>query len=123
MAHQVWRFDMVAGTVHHIAGNGSRGFEGNRGEARHASWSGPKGITIGSGGLVYIADTESHSIRVINRQTGTIDVAIGTGVKFDGEDGDPLRCGLARPHGVFAEKDGSVLVGDSENHKIRVYRP
>ncbi|NND34485.1 MAG: hypothetical protein HKN76_18005 [Saprospiraceae bacterium] len=122
-ANQVWRFDMINRTVHHIAGNGIKGFTGNGGDARLASLSGPKGITIAPSGLVYIADTESHTIRMINPDSGTIYQVVGTGTKFDGEDGDPLRCGLARPHGVFADKDGSVLIGDSENHKIRVYRP
>ena len=73
-------------------------------------------------GDVFIADTESHSIRRIDAKTGTIDVVAGTGSQFNGSDGDPLRCGLGRPHGVFVDTDGSILIGDSENHKIRVLR-
>jgi glucose/arabinose dehydrogenase len=56
-------------------------------------------------------------------KTGVIDVVVGNGERFDGQDRDPLKCGLARPHGVYVEQDGSVIIGDSENHKIRVYQP
>ena len=114
---------MAAGTIHHIAGIGEQGFTGNGGDATRARLSGPKGIAIAPNGNIYVADTESHSIRMIDLKTGIIDVVVGTGERFDGEDGDPLKCGLARPHGIFIDQDGSVLIGDSENHKIRVYRP
>jgi len=122
-ANQVWRFDMEKMTVHHVAGNGQKGFTGNGGDPLKASLSGPKGITISSNGDIYIADTESHSVRVIKADTGLLEVAVGNGSKYDGEDGDPLKCGLARPHGLFADRDGSILIGDSENHKIRIFRP
>jgi hypothetical protein len=55
-------------------------------------------------------------------KTGNLELKIGTGVKGDGPDGDPLKCQLARPHGVFVDKDGSVYVGDSENHRVRVLK-
>jgi hypothetical protein len=47
---------------------------------------------------------------------------IGTGKKGDGPDGDPLKCQLARPHGVFVDQDGTVFVGDSENHRLRAWK-
>ena len=38
-------------------------------------------------------------------------------------EGDPLKCQLlARPHGVFVDKDGTVLIGDSEAHRERVVK-
>ncbi|MEY2751791.1 MAG: hypothetical protein RLZZ550_1762, partial [Verrucomicrobiota bacterium] len=43
--------------------------------------------------------------------------------KHDGPDGDPLKCGLARPHGIWVDPDGTVFVGDSENHRIRMLKP
>ena len=69
---------------------------------------------------LYIADTESHTIRRIDRGTGIITTVLGDGTRHDGPDGDPLRCGLARPHGVLATADGRVFVGDSDNHRVRV---
>ena len=121
-ANQIFRLDLEKGTLHLVAGTGEPGFDGNGGNARLATLSGPKGLSIAPNGDVFIADTESHSIRRIDAKTGTIDVVTGTGSQFNGSDGDPLQCGLGRPHGVFVDTDGSILIGDSENHKIRVLR-
>ena len=91
--------------------------------AKDATLSGPKGIAVAPDGDVYLCDTESHSIRRIKAGTGILDLVTGTGVAGNGPEGDPLACKLARPHGVFVEADGSVLIGDSENHRVRVLKP
>ena len=117
--NSVWRIDMKAATLHHLAGSGKKGFTGNDGPAKSATLSGPKGISIARDGTVYIADTESHSIRFIDVSKGTIHVLAGTGEKGDGPDGDGIACKLNRPHGVFVARNGAVLVGDSGNNRVR----
>lgn len=117
--NQVFRFDLTAGQIHHVAGTGAKGFTGNGGPARLATLSGPKGIAIARNGDAYLADTESHSIRRIDARTGFLELAAGTGTKGDGPDGDPLASQLNRPHGVWIEPDGTVYIGDSENHRLR----
>lgn len=121
--NQVLKFDLAAGTIHHIAGTGEAGFSGNGGPAKLAKLSGPKGIALDAAGNVWLADTESHTVRKIDRQSGTIELIAGLGEKGNGEDGDPLRCGMNRLHGVFVDADGSVFIGDSEAHRVRVLRP
>jgi streptogramin lyase len=116
----VYKLDLRTSTWHHIAGTGKQGFTGNGGPAKEATLSGPKGLAIGPDGNVYLADTESHSIRRINVKTGVLELVAGTGQRGDGPDGDPSKCKMARPHGVFVDADGSILVGDSEAHRIRV---
>lgn len=118
----VYKLDLGAGTIHHVAGTGRKGFTGNGGPAKAATLSGPKGLSVGPDGNVYLADTESHSIRMIDLKRGTLELIGGTGERGDGPDGDPFACKMARPHGVFVEADGSVLVGDSEAHRVRVIR-
>jgi streptogramin lyase len=120
--NQVFKFDLKAGKIHHVAGTGKGGFTGHGGPAVEATLSGPKGISVDSDGKVWLADCESHSIRMIDARTGKIELIAGTGKKGDGADGDPLKCELARPHGVFADADGGIYIGDSEAHKIRVLR-
>lgn len=118
----VHRLDLVKGTIHHAAGTGKKGFGGHGGPAREAPLSGPKGIAVGPNGDVYLADTESHSIRRIDAKSGTLELFAGTGKAGDGPEGDPLACALARPHGVFVDPDGAVYVGDSETHRVRVIK-
>ncbi len=119
----VYQLDIKSTTFHHIAGTGEKGFTGNGGPAKEAKLSGPKGISIGPDGNVYLADTESHSIRMINPRTGTLELIAGTGERGDGPEGDPLKCQMARLHGIFVDQDGSIFIGDSETHRVRVMRP
>ncbi len=122
--NQVFRFDLKAGLIHHVAGTGKKGFTGDGGPARDATLNGPKGLTIGRDGRVYLVDTENHAIRVLDPKSGLISTLIGTGRKADGPDGDqPLAASLARPHGIWVDPDHSVFIGDSENHRVRVVRP
>ena len=118
----IYRFDLKAGTIHHVAGTGQKGFTGNGGPAKQSTLSGPKGISVAPDGKIYFADTESHSIRMIDVRKGTIELVAGTGERGDGPEGDPLKCKLARPHGIFVDANGSIFIGDSENHRVRVIR-
>lgn len=120
--NQVFRFDMKAKLIYHIAGTGASGFTGNGGPAILATLKGPKGIALDKEGNVFLADTESHTVRKINVTTGVIDVVVGDGTKGDGPDGKPLMCRLNRLHGIFIDEDGSLWIGDSENHRIRLLR-
>lgn len=115
----VYRIDLKTRTLHHLAGTGKKGFTGNGGPAKQATLSGPKGISLAPNGDVYLADTESHTVRVIRAATGTLDVVVGDGQRGDGPDGDPLKCRTARLHGVFVDRSGNVYIGDSENHRVR----
>lgn len=120
--NQVFKLDLRAGVIRHIAGTGVSGFTGHGGPAKEATLSGPKGIALDAEGNVWLADTESHSVRMIDRQTGRIELIAGTGTKGDGPDGEARACALNRPHGIFVDTDGAVYIGDSEANRVRVIR-
>lgn len=120
--NQVFQMNLQTGMIQHVAGTGKKGFSGNGGPAKEAELNGPKGIAVDKDGNIWLADTDSHSIRMIDIKTGNLELVAGTGESGDGPDGDPLSCKLARPHGIFVDSDGAVYVGDSESHKIRVLR-
>jgi len=120
--NQVFKFDLKAGIIHHVAGTGKKGFTGHGGPAKDATLSGPKGIAVAPDGNVYLADTESHSVRMIDVKKGTLELIAGTGEKGDGPEGDPLKCKMARLHGVFMDKDGTLYIGDSEAHRVRAVK-
>jgi sugar lactone lactonase YvrE len=115
----VFRLDTRAGRLRRIAGTGDTGFTGDGGPGGVATFNGPKGIAFSSSdNSLYIVDTENHAIRRLSLDTGVLDTVLGTGERGDGPDGDPMRCQLARPHGVFA-REGVLYVTDSENHRVR----
>ena len=115
----IYRLDTKTMKMHHVAGTGEQGYAGDEGPARAAKLAGPKGLAYFRG-LLYVADTESHTIRRISLKSGIITTVLGTGRSGDGPEPDPLRCALSRPHGVLVDAGGVVYVGDSEAHRIRV---
>ena len=119
----IYKLDLSTGRLQHAAGTGKSGFTGNGGPAKEATLSGPKGISLGPDGDVYFADTESHTIRKIALKSGTVELVAGTGKRGNGPDGDPLQCAMARPHGILVDRDGTILVGDSEAHRVRAIKP
>jgi len=115
--NRIYRIEPRTRTVSLAAGTGSQGVK--NGPALEATLSGPKGITVAKNGWIIWADTESHTIRYLDPENGTVHTLVGTGQRGDGPDGDPLKCQLARPHGVFADDTGFLWIGDSENHRVR----
>jgi DNA-binding beta-propeller fold protein YncE len=116
----IYRIDAKTDTLHRVAGTGEQGYAGDGGPALNAKLSGPKGLSMGPAAL-YIADTESHTIRKIDLNSGIISTVLGTGARGDGPEPDPLACKLSRPHGVLFAN--SVLyVADSEANRILVLK-
>ncbi|MCA8995484.1 MAG: hypothetical protein KDA80_00790 [Planctomycetaceae bacterium] len=119
----IYRFNPAQNRIEHLAGTGKKGYTGHGGPALKAELSGPKGVAVSSNGDIYFADTESHTIRMISGKDGTMHTIVGDGTRGDGPGGDPLHCRLARPHSVCIDAEGNVYIGDSENNKVRVWRP
>ena len=115
----ILRMDLKARTYHHLAGTGKSGYSGDGGPGKQAQLAGPKGVSLSRAGDLYFADTESHTVRVLRAKTGIIETVIGDGQPGDGPDGEPGKCRLNRPHGVFVSPDGWLYVGDSNNHRVR----
>lgn len=117
----LYRIDLKTGTLTHLAGTGEKGYS-LQAPALEAKLSGPKGVAIDQFGDIYMADTESHTVRVYRAKSKTVETVVGDGKKGDGPDGDPFKCRLARPHGVCVDAAGNVYIGDSENHRVRLWK-
>ena len=115
----IYRIDLAAQTIHHVAGTGEQGYSGDGRPATQATLAGPKGLAFADDRL-YIADTENHVIRMVDVASGQISTVLGDGERGDGPEDDPLRCRMARPHGVFFASGTGLYVGDSEAHRIRL---
>src|SRR5258706_390137 len=68
----IYRIDAASQKLYHVAGTGEQGYAGDGGPALSARLGGPKGIAIGTGNILYIADTENHVIRRIDLKSGII---------------------------------------------------
>ncbi|SEB76065.1 stalk domain-containing protein [Paenibacillus sp. GP183] len=119
--------DLSAGVVSTVAGSGvtEKGAlyaAGNfaDGDALKASFDFPKGITVTSEGGLLIADSLNHSVRyLLNGKVSTI-----AGNTVTGEtNGIESKATLYNPTDVAVAKDGSIIVADVYNNKIRKITP
>ncbi|HBE70538.1 MAG TPA: hypothetical protein DDW52_20525, partial [Planctomycetaceae bacterium] len=119
--NSVWRIDRSTMRIHRVAGTGKKGYSGDGQRALDATFRGPKGIAVDPGVAVYVADTENHAIRRIDLNSGIVTTTVGTGEAGFNGDGDELaKRKLNRPHGVCLLPTGELLIGDSENHRVRM---
>lgn len=107
------------GIITTLAGNGNRSSSGDGGPATQAQVNQPEDVTVDADGGILIAEPASHRIRRIGPD-GIIRTIAGTGRNYYGGDGGPaLQAGLYSPSGVAVMGDGSILVADNLNFRIR----
>ena len=122
--HSVWKMSLRDGRLIHLAGSGQKGYSGDRGPAKEATFNGPKGIVVDTSERVYVVDTENQVIRLIDTHADRVTTLAGSGRRGFGGDGGPASAAsLDRPHGICWSSDGSIYIGDTNNHRIRVVRP
>jgi streptogramin lyase len=124
--NSVWRLDLSSGVVTHVAGSGKRGFSGDGGPLLAATFDGPKGIAIDGRGRVVVMDTENQAVREIDARQGTLRTIAGRGPQgrgYAGDGGPATAAMFDRPHGICTAPDGSIYLGDTNNHRVRRLRP
>ena len=124
--HSIWQMELGRGVLRHVAGTGARGYSGDGGVAKEATFNGPKGIAVGPQGKVYVVDTENQAIREINLRSGKIATVAGKGPQFRGGAGDggsATAAELDRPHGICVSPKGVIFIGDTVNHRVRRVTP
>lgn len=122
--HQVWLLDLRAGTAEPYAGNSAEGVaDGPRTEAELAQ---PSGLALDERGALYLADTESSSVRRVSPGAlGQVETLAGGGgdlFAFGDADGAGRAARLQHPQGV-AYADGALYIADTYNHKIKRLDP
>jgi sugar lactone lactonase YvrE len=69
---------------------------------------------------LYVAERDNHVIRKIDRKTGIILTVAGTGIAgFSGDGGPATQAQLRQPHSLIFDRDGTLLICDIGNHRIR----
>ena len=105
----------TSGAVSTLAGAGNAAF--NDGDGVAASFYDPRGISVDSNGLIFVADTQNHRIRKIT-SSGNVTTLAGSGSSAF-EDGDSLAASFNYPVGVDVAPNEIVYVADQFNHRIR----
>lgn len=104
------------GTLETLAGGLRRGFAGDGGPAVDATLSEPREIAVDTSGGILIAD--GPRVRRIGTD-GTIETVAGTGKARYNGDGIPAAEANVSPVALSAGPDGSFLIGDFGNGRIR----
>lgn len=121
---RIRRFDLTTGTTTTIAGNGMRGYSGDGGPATEASLNMPHEIQFDAQGHLYIVERDNHAVRRVDATTGIISTVAGTGqAGFSGDGELAVAAQLNRPHSIVFDPNGSLLICDIGNHRIRRVNP
>lgn len=110
------------GTINTFAGTGVQGFTGDGGPATLAEIGNPRGLLL-RGNLLLISNAGSQRIRDVNLRTGIINTFAGSVEGFDGDGNPPLLTEFNRVTGMYFASDGSLLVADTVNARIRKITP
>jgi sugar lactone lactonase YvrE len=118
--HRVRRIESD-GTLITFAGTGTAEFGGDGGPAAAASLKQPAGLAV-KDGLLYIADSGNHRIRIVNLETSVIETVAGAGgAGFRGDGGPAGEALLDNPYSVAVSANGgNLFIADTENHRVRV---
>ncbi|MFB7674463.1 hypothetical protein ACFC26_23925 [Kitasatospora purpeofusca] len=110
---------LTPGYIGLFAGTGNAtGDLGDGKRADLASLDAPRGLTLGRGGVLFIADTGHHRVRMVD-STGVITTYAGTGEPGADPDGtDAAHARLKAPTGLVAGPDGSLYIADSDANVV-----
>ena len=106
------------GIITTVAGSGTPGYlDGPAGSARLYF---PRMVSVDPSGNVLIAEPFNQRVRFLNVATGTVSTVAGTGAGgFSGDGGAATQAKLQLPSDVFSLSNGTFLIADQGNHRIR----
>lgn len=120
---RIRKIDLKSQVVSTVAGNGERGVPIDGAGAAQAPLVDPRAVAVSLAGEVYVLERGGHALRVVSPD-GKIRTVVGTGVKGSGGDGgDARQAQLNGPKHLCLDRDGTILIADTENHRIRRYLP
>ena len=106
-----------------VVGERGAGFAGDGGPARDGKVSFPVDVTVMPDGGYLIADQVNHRVRRV-APDGTISTVAGSATAGSGGDGGPATSAtLNAPSGTGILSDGSILIADANNNRVRKVAP
>ena len=118
--NRVRAVDLATGVICTVAGTGTASYNGDGVVATETGLAGPSGVTLGSDGTLFIADSFNGRIRAVDPVTGFMRTVAGDGgeYRYQGPD-EPPSASLARPSGIALDEEGNLYFTDSDNHLVR----
>jgi len=118
---RIRKVDMATKIVTTVAGNGEKGVPKDGEEATKQPLVDPRAHAVDKDGNLYILERGGHALRVVDAH-GKIRTVAGTGKAGMGT-GKALEAAMNGPKHLCIDRDGSVLIADTENHRIVRYSP
>ncbi len=120
-SHTVRRIT-VEGNVSTLAGKHLATGNAN-GAGSDARFDNVAGVAIAASGIIYVSDTNNHTIRKIST-SGVVSTLAGAPGSYGGySDGTGSGARFNNPRGLAIDVDGNLLVADYSNHAIRKVTP
>nr|XP_051181491.1 protein SUPPRESSOR OF QUENCHING 1, chloroplastic isoform X2 [Lolium perenne] len=128
--HQIWKHNISDGVTEVFSGNGSeKNLNGS--SSTNTSFAQPSGISLDHElQELFVADSESSSIRAVNLKSGGSRLLAGGDptfpdnlFRFGDHDGTGSDVLLQHPLGVVCASDKQIYFADSYNHKIKRLDP
>ncbi|HLY74020.1 MAG TPA: hypothetical protein VKU80_07860 [Planctomycetota bacterium] len=106
-----------------VAGNGQKGVPKDGEDARGQPLVDPRAVAADSKGNIYVLERGGHALRVVDA-AGRIRTVAGTGKGgLSGDGGPALQAMMNGPKHLSCDKDGNVLIADTESYAVRLYSP
>jgi uncharacterized protein (TIGR03437 family) len=104
-----------------VAGDGTAGYSGDKGQATAAELNSPFGVVVDSSGNIYIADSANNVIRMVTPgdviSTIAGDNTLGPG--YSGDNGAATAAQLSGPSALALDGAGNLYIADTGNNRIR----
>lgn len=118
--HRLWAIDRD-GEPQVVAGTGGENLVD--GPALEALLAQPSGLAVTGGGELAFVDPEASALRILDRPGCLVRTLVGQGLFVSGDDdGDAERATLQHAAGVACAPDGTLVVADTYNGLVRVWR-
>ena len=115
--------DFTTGEVRTVAGNGEKGVPKDGALAIDSPLVDPRAVAVDVQGNLYILERNGNALRMVSPD-GKIRTVAGTGkAGLSGDGGPAIEATLNGPKDLAIDRDGGVLIADTENHCIRKYVP
>lgn len=118
---RIRKIDVASEIVTTVAGNGKKAVPKDGEDAASQPLVDPRATAADASGNLYILERGGHALRVVDAK-GKIRTVAGTGKAGSGV-GKALEAAMRGPKHLCVDRDGSVLIADTENHRIVRYTP